>query len=153
MEFISAFNRIISSKKPYIKACKTAKQALTDTTAIDAEMADLLREIEVVSELTRKCIEKNSAVAQDQKKFNSRYNGYVEKYETLKERYDSLAAERERKTEKAKAIDRFIHTVESRDGLLKEFDSHLWLTTVEKVTITADGKMLFHFFDGAEIYG
>lgn len=58
--FISAFNRIISSKKPYIKACKTAKQALTDTTAIDAEMADLLREIEVVSELTRKCIEKNS---------------------------------------------------------------------------------------------
>ena len=82
--FISVFNRIISSKKPYIKACKTAKQALTDTTAIDAEMADLLQEIEVVSELTRKCIEKNSAVAQDQKEFNSRYNGYVEKYETVK---------------------------------------------------------------------
>lgn len=151
--FISAFNRIVSSKKPYIKACRTAKQALTDTTSIDTEMADLLREIEVVSELTRKCIEKNSAVAQDQKEFNSRYNGYVEKYEALKERYDSLAAERERKTEMAKAIDRFIHTVESRDGLLTKFDPHLWLTTVEKVTITADGKMLFRFFDGTEIYG
>lgn len=100
--FISAFNRIVSSKKPYIKACRTAKQALTDTTSIDTEMADLLREIEVVSELTRKFIEKNSAVAQDQKEFNSRYNGYVEKYEALKERYDSLAAERERKTEMAK---------------------------------------------------
>ena len=129
------------------------REALTDTTSIDAEMADLLREIEVVSELTRKCIEKNSAVAQDQKEFNSRYNGYVEKYEALKERYDRLAAERERKTEKAKAIDRFIHTVESRDGLLTEFDPHLWLTTVEKVTITVDGKMLFRFFDGTEIYG
>ena len=116
-------------------------------------MTDLLQEIEVVSELTRKCIEKNSAVAQDQKEFNDRYNGYVEKYETLKERYDSLAAERERKTEKAKAIDRFIHTVESRDGLLAEFDPHLWLTTVEKVTITSDGKMLFRFFDGTEISG
>lgn len=100
--FISAFNRIVSSKKPYIKACRTAKQALTDTTSIDTEMADLLREIEVVSELTRKFIEKNSAVAQDQKEFNSRYNGYVEKYEALKERYDSLATERERKTEMAK---------------------------------------------------
>ena len=100
--FISAFNRIVSSKKPYIKACRTAKQALTDTTSIDTEMADLLREIEVVSELTRKFIEKNSAVAQDQKEFNSRYNGYVEKYEALKERYDSLAAERERKTQMAK---------------------------------------------------
>ena len=149
--FISAFNLIVSSKKPYIKACRTAKQALTDTTAIDAEMADLLREIEVVSELTRKCIEKNSVVAQDQKEFNLRYNGYVEKYETLKERYDCLAAERDRRTEKAKAIDRFIHTVESRNGLLKEFDPHLWMTTVEKVTITSDGKMRFRFFDGTEV--
>lgn len=149
--FISAFNSIIYSKKPYIKVCRTAKQTLTDTTAIDAEMADLLREMEVVSELTRKCIEKNSAVAQDQKEFNNRYNAYVEKYEALKERYDGLAAERERKTEKAKAIDRFIRTVESRDGLLTEFDPHLWLMTVEKVTITSDGKMLFRFFDGTEI--
>lgn len=151
--FISAFNRIVSSKKPYIKACRTAKQALTDTTSIDTEMADLLRKIEVVSELTRKCIEKNSAVAQDQKEFNSRYNGYVEKYEALKERYDSLAAERERKTEMAKAIDRFIHTVESRDGLLTKFDPHLWLTTIEKVTIASDGKMLFCFFDETEVSG
>ena len=90
-------------QKPYIKACRTAKQALTDTTSIDTEMADLLRKIEVVSELTRKCIEKNSAVAQDQKEFNSRYNGYVEKYEALKERYDSLAAERERKNRNGKS--------------------------------------------------
>lgn len=113
----------------------------------------MLREIEVVSELTRKCIEKNSTIAQDQKEFNSRYNGYVEKYEALKERYDRLAAERERKTEKAKAIDRFIHTVESRDGLLTEFDPHLWLTTVEKVTIASDGKMLFCSFDETEVSG
>lgn len=87
---------------------------------------------------------------QNQKEFNSRYNGYVEKYETLKERYDGLAAERERKLDKAKAIDRFIHTVESIDCLLTEFDSHLWMTTVERVTVMSDGKMLFRFFDGTE---
>lgn len=151
--FISVFNRIISSRKPYIKACRTAKKALTDTTSIEAEISELLREIEIVSELMRKCVEKNSTVAQDQKEFNLRYNGYVEKYETLKERYDCLAAERDRRTEKAKAIDRFIHTVESRDGLLTEFDPHLWMTTVETVTITPDGKMLFRFFDGTEVSG
>lgn len=128
-------------------------KALTDTTSIEAEISELLREIEIVSELTRKCVEKNSTVAQDQKEFNLRYNGYVEKYETLKERYDSLAAERDRRTEKAKAIDRFIHTVESRDGLLTEFDPHLWMTTVETVTIANDRKMLFRFFDGTEIEG
>lgn len=53
----------------------------------------------------------------------------------------------------AKAIDRFIHTVESRDGLLTKFDPHLWLTTIEKVTIASDGKMLFCFFDETEVSG
>lgn len=76
------------------------------------------------------------------KEFNLRYNGYVEKYETLNERYNSLAAEQKRKAEKAKAIDGFIHSVESRDDLLTEFNPNLWPITVEKVTITDDGKML-----------
>ena len=113
----------------------------------------MLREIEVVSELTRKYIEKNSSVAQDQEEFNSKYSDYVSRYETLKARHDSLAVEKQNRLEKAKAIDRFIHTLKSRDDLLTEFDSHLWLTTVEKVTITHDGKMLFRFFDGTEVEG
>ncbi|MBQ9414452.1 MAG: hypothetical protein IJU16_04930 [Clostridia bacterium] len=61
--------------------------------------------------------------------------------------------ERQSKLEKAKAIDRFLHIVKSREDLLTEFDSHLWMTTVENVTITADGKMLFRFFDGNETIG
>lgn len=151
--FLKAFNSIITSKEPYIKACKIAKKAVTDTSKIDAEMNNLLREIEVVSELTRKYIEKNSSVAQNQEEFNSKYSDYVSRYETLKARHDSLAVEKQNRLEKAKAIDRFIHTLKSRDDLLTEFDSHLWLTTVEKVTITHDGKMLFRFFDGTEVEG
>lgn len=113
----------------------------------------LIREMEIIAELTRKCIETNSSVAQDQKEFNDRYNAYVEKYETLKKRHNALAAKRESRKEKAKAIDRFVQTVKSRDGLLTEFDPHLWMMTVEKVTITEDGKMRFRFFDGTEING
>ena len=97
--------------------------------------------------------QENSTTVQDQEEYSARYNGYVDRYETLKSRHGALAAERERKLEKAKAIDRFIHTVKSREDLLTEFDPHLWLTTVEAVTITSDGKMLFRFFDGKEIYG
>lgn len=151
--FLKVFNSIISSKKPYISACLTAKKAVTDTTGIDTEMNDLLREMEVVAGLTKRCIEDNSTTVQDQEEYTARYNGYVDRYEALKSRYDTLAAERESKLEKAKAIDRFIHTVKSREDLLTEFDQHLWMTTVENVTITDDGKMLFRFFDGTEIYG
>lgn len=149
--FTAAFNGIITSKESYIAACLTAKEVLTDTSSIDAEMAELLREMEIVAELTRKCIEENSSVAQDQSEYAARYNGYVDRYEKAKARYEGLAAERREKQEKAKDIDRFIHTVESRDGLLSEFDPCLWLATVENVTVMRNGKMRFHFFDGTEI--
>lgn len=151
--FLKVFNSIISSKKPYISACLTAKKAVTDTSRIDTEMNDLLRDMEVVAGLTKKCIEENSTTVQDQEEYTARYNGYVDRYETLKSRYDALAAERECKLEKAKAIDRFIHTVKSREDLLTEFDPRLWMTTVENVTIMNDGKILFRFFDGNEIIG
>ena len=150
---LNVFNRIISSKNPYISACLTAKKTITDTAKSDAEMNDLLREMEVVTELTKECIKENSTTVQDQEEYSARYNGYVDRYETLKLRYDALAEERESKLEKAKAIDRFIHIIKSREDLLTEFDPHLWLTTVETVTIKADGKMLFRFYDGTEIYG
>lgn len=150
---MTVFNSIISSKKPYISACLTAKKAITDTSKIDAEMNDLLREMEIVAGLMKKCIEENSTTVQDQEEYTARYNSYVDRYEMLKSRYDALAAERQSKLEKAKAIDRFIRTVKSREDLLTEFDPHLWMTTVENVTITNDGKMLFRFFDGNKIIG
>ncbi|MDO4811044.1 MAG: hypothetical protein Q3985_03770 [Eubacteriales bacterium] len=136
---------------PYITACTAAKSVLTDTTEIDTEMQELQREMEVVSELTRKCIEENSTTVQDQTEYATRYNGYVERYERAKTRFDELATKREEKLKKAKAIDRFIQTIESRTDLLTEFDASLWLTIVENVTVMNDGKMRFHFFDGTEV--
>ena len=134
-----------------MEACDVAKKVLTDTTDIDAEMDRLRQEMEVISELIRKSINENSSTALNQDEYTERYNGYVDRYETVKKRFDELAAERKDKQEKAKAIDRFIHTVESRDELLKEFDPYLWVATVESVTVMRDGRMQFRFFDGKEI--
>ncbi len=149
--FISAINDIITDKKPYIAACEKAAAVLTDTSATDTEIQELLREIEVVASLTKKCIEDNSSSVQDQEEYAARYNGYVDRYEKTKERYDELVALRSRKMAKAKAINRFIATLSRREELLTEFDNRLWLTLVDYVTVRRDGKMTFSFFDGTEI--
>ena len=54
--FIAAFNSMASDKARYLKACSEAKEVLTDTSSIDTEMEELLREMEVVAGLTKKCI-------------------------------------------------------------------------------------------------
>ena len=149
--FISAYNSMISDKTPYILACETARDIFTDTAAIDSEMNDLLRELEVVTGLTKKCIEENSITAQDQTEYIARYNGYVKRYEKAKGRYDALADFRAQKLAKAAAVERFMKTLSARDELLTEFDRILWFTVVDTVTVNKDGSLTFRFYDGTEI--
>ena len=53
---------------------------LTDCTGIDTEIESLLEEIEVVTELTKRCIAENSQMAQNQEEYAARYNGFVERH-------------------------------------------------------------------------
>ena len=45
---------------------------LTDCTGIDAEIESLLEEIDVVTELTKRCIAENSQTAQNQEEYAAR---------------------------------------------------------------------------------
>jgi hypothetical protein len=73
--FLSAFNRLMESRDGLVENCRLVQSTLRDTTAIDAELADLRREIEVVAELSRKAIYENARTAQSQTDFNERNNG------------------------------------------------------------------------------
>lgn len=151
--FLKVYNGLISDKEPFIKACKLTRDVLTDTKEIDREMSELLRELEVVTELMKKCIAENSSSAQDQEEYTERYNSYVDRYEKAKSRYDELEQQKENKLSKRKTIDRFISDLSKRDELLTEFDNCLWLTVVDTVTIRKDGTLVFKFNDGTEIEG
>lgn len=110
-----------------------------------------LRELDVIAGLIRKCIDENSATAQDQTEYTSRYNAYVDRYEKAKARYDSLAANRQDKLAGAKAVERFMAVLDERDDPLTEFDRHLWIMTVDYATVHRDGTITFRFYDGTEI--
>ena len=90
--FLAAFNSLIADKEAYIAACEATRAVLTDTATIDAEIKELLGEMEIVAGLTKKCIDENSRTAQDQDDYAERYNSYVERYEKAKARYDQVIA-------------------------------------------------------------
>ena len=138
--FLAAYNRLITNKDAVIAACVEAKDILTDTTKIEKEMTELKSEINVVAELTRKCINENSSSAQNQEEFTEKYNGYVEKYEKLKIRSDALAAEMDRKETTGRNIERFLLALSTEENILTEFDDSLWLATVDRVIV----KMTAH---------
>ena len=143
---------LVSKRIPML-ALDAAKEVYTDTSAVDAELATLLSEIEVVTGLTEKCVSENAASAQNQEEYTLRYNDLVNRYETAKKRYDELAGEKAVKEAKARAIERFLSASIQQDELLTEFDECLWLTVMDSVVVQRDGTLTFRFVDGTEING
>ena len=151
--FLKVYNGLIGNRDAVMLALDAAKEVYTDTSAVDAELATLLSEIEVVTGLTEKCVSENAASAQNQEEYTRRYNDLVNRYETAKKRYDNLAGEKATKEAKARAIERFLSAIIEQDELLTEFDECLWLTVMDSVVVQRDGTLTFRFVDGTKIEG
>ncbi len=56
-----------------LEDCRLMQATLTDCTGIDAEIESLLEEIDVVAELTKRCIAENSQTAQNQNEYAAQF--------------------------------------------------------------------------------
>ena len=150
MRFVAALNAIIGSKDNILEDCRLMQTTLTDCTGIDAEIESLLEEIEVVAELTKRCIAENSQTAQNRNEYAARYNGFVERYEKAKAQLEQLRTTKAEREAQAEDFGAFMFEVQELDALA-EFDEKFWLTIIDTVTVHADGRMAFKFRGGTEI--
>lgn len=149
--FLEAFNSILANKKQLLADYRTMHETMSDTSALDGEMKALLSQMEVVSELTRRCIEENASSAQSHDAFLEKYNNLVRQYETAKSRLEELQAEKARRKANAEAMDEFTKVLSEHSALLTEFDDRLWLTVIETVTVHRDKSLTFRFRSGIEV--
>ena len=71
-------------------------------------MRQLLEELDVVAELTKRCVDENSSTALDQGDYLARYNGLVERYDKAQNRVKELERKRTERMAKADAIGGFM---------------------------------------------
>lgn len=124
---------------------------LTDCSTIDTELDGLLREIEVVTELTKRCIQENAQSAQSQEEYAERYNGFVARYDATKAKLDALQKKKETRLAQAEAIGGFMFVLSEQGCELTEFDESVWIAMVQKATVYHDGRLVFTFQNGMEI--
>lgn len=148
--FVVAFNAVLDSKDNILEDCRLMQSALTNYTGVDEEIQSLLEEIDVVTELTKRCIAENLQTAQNQAEYKARYNGFVTRYEKAKTRVEELRSIKNARQAQADAIGTFMFEVQELDTL-SEFDEKLWLTVIDTVTVYADGRMTLKFQDDTEI--
>ena len=113
MQFVAALNAVIDSKDSILEDCRLMQTTLTDCTGIYAEIESLLEEIDVVTELTKRCIAENSQTAQNQEEY-AQYNEFVERYEKAKAQLEQLRATKAAREAQAKAIGVFMFEVHAQ---------------------------------------
>ena len=151
--FLAVWNGIADGKDKLIAACKKAKNLLCDSKAITTEIAELEREVDVVTELSRKAIFENARTAQDQAEFKERNDGYLERLRLAHVRIEELENERRRRQHKARILGNFIRCLETSPQALTVFDEKHWTAVIDRITVMPNGKLLFRFMNGTEVEG
>ncbi|MCM1226042.1 MAG: recombinase family protein [Clostridium sp.] len=150
-KFLTAYNRLFSDRESVMNLCKAVLQTLYDHSRIDIEIAGIKAKMEAVADKVKYMISVNSRIAQVQSVYAEEYERLVKEYDALESEVKKLYAEKAERTEKGVIIDRFMHELSERENLLVEFDEHLWIASIEKVTVFPDKKMKFLFKNGSEI--
>ena len=147
--FVTAFNRLVTEREEVIANARFVRQTLCDTTALAEEKSKLQQELAVLVEMTEKCIRENARIAQNQEEYQKRYGGLVARYDTAKARFDEVTEAISAKEAQSEQLALFIKCIKEQSAPLTEFDSQLWASMVECVTV---GKgMTVVFRDGTEM--
>jgi len=151
--FLAAWNSIAANREELIANCRAAKAVLCDCRAIDAELAELQREIEVVTDLSRKAIHEIARNAAGQQDWNVRSNGYLERHRAATERITALEAAKRQRRSRARILETFLRSIADSPQVLTEFDEKLWAAAIDRLTVTLEDKFVFRFKDGTEVEG
>lgn len=147
--FIRALSRLKDMREALKADCEALKTELAYTADIERERKRILEERAEVKTLSENLIHENATVKMDQKVFNSRLDGYTQRYDALTDRLEKLREKQTRLDQEIFIIDRFAADLDSLDEIPVDFSPRLWNAFIEKVTLYPDGRAEFLFKNGA----
>ena len=147
--FVTAFNRLVTEREEIAANARLVRQTLCDTTALTEEKAKLQQELAVLVEMTEKAVRENARTAQNQEEYRRHYEGIVARYDAAKARFDEVTDAISAKEAQSEQLALFIKCIKAQTEPVTEFDSQLWASMVECVTV--DKEMTLVFRDGTEV--
>ena len=98
-----------------------------------------------------KCIRENARIAQNQEEYQRHYEGLVARYDAAKVRLDEVTEVICAKETQSERLAGFIKTLKTQTNPVAQFDSQLWASMVDYVTVGADKGVTLVFRDGTEV--
>ena len=149
--FLKAINSLLQNRDSLMRAYEDVVTVLTDCSKLDAEIAQLEDESNIVVELINKCVAENARKAMDQEEYQRQYSSYNARYEGIRKKLDKLKNKRLERLAKKTSIRCFMDKLSQQEDIVNTFDEELWYTTVDVVKVSLDGRMTFVFRDGSTV--
>ena len=150
MLFVKAYNQLIADRKFIIEDGKAIIALLTDTSALDRELASLVAELQITQSLQQQAIQQNATLALDQQEYQLRFEALSERFEKARIRKDQIDRQIQQRSAKRNMLTEFIDLLRTGEVLVK-FDPDLWTATVDKLVVCKDQSCRFRFKNGTEI--
>ena len=149
--FVTAFNRLVTEREEIIANVRLVRQTLCNTTTLTEEKTKLQQELAVLVEMTEQCVMQNARIAQNQEEYLQHYERIVARYDAAKARLDEVTETISAKEVQSERLAVFERSLKERTAPVVEFDSQLWASMVECVTVGADKGVTVSFRDGSEV--
>ena len=149
--FVAAMSEYLSDREGTISDLQYAQRALTDTDFIDEDIRTLERDLELLTELIRVCINGNASNTITEEEYHAKHSELCGRFEQTEEKLNGLRQQRERMRNDAIAIGGMLFELTELDALPITFNEKLWNAAIDWVTVYADERVVFHFKDGKDI--
>ena len=144
-------NKLYADRELTITELTAIKNRLGDTTALEKERRILDEQLGVDAKAVNDLIARNARVAQDQKKYNERYDALVSRYEETEHNRDAVMEQIDQIMIRRRKIERFIESVKDLPELITEFDESLWAALVDSMTVYSKDRIVFRLTCAMEI--
>ena len=124
---------------------------LFNTTELETEQDTLMEETQLISDMVQQMIHENAHVALDQTEYQKRYNSLTQRFETAKQRLETVLAELDRMQTQRADIEAFLESFEDLPDALTEFNLENWHSLVDYATVYSAYDIRFTFKNGQEV--
>ncbi|MCK9293304.1 recombinase family protein [archaeon] len=147
-KFLNAYNITIKDRERVKNDLKEVLKLITSTKGIDKEIKEIDAELIILTESINKLIQDNSKTKSGIDEFDKRLKELRIRYDDLRTRKEELSNLKRENSAKSYRIKKFIANLEKSTDKLKDWNSELWMLTVEIATVYRDKRIKFKFYDG-----
>lgn len=149
--FLSAANKLLATKDEVIANGHEMVELLFDTSELETEQATLLEETQLISDMVQQSIYENAHVALDQAEYQKRYDSLTHRFDTAKERLETVMAQLQQMQLQRADIEAFLKSFEELPDTLTEFSAENWHALVDHATVYSANDIRITFKHGQEI--